>query len=566
MKIKVSTATPIHRLLVSICTVYWLTDENLDTFHSKCNSCRKKGGKKIACGLPRSRILRTNNICPPSTTVAQIFQDGNIVPISVNLPIKWKGNGPFSFHDVNQELNLSLDPFLIQLKKDSGTSEDPIEGTFILKLIPPNNAISDRPAGPTTGDDSKFRPGNCTGRRDDILDGLFREVKLQFDLTMGKDGIPTVGALQAIDAENISRSRGPYFSTMMHPTPTVAHQHIMLDWKPDWIRRVKPDRTPTQQDRKTKFPTEMIVLHNTGGTKKTAVEPPDPDQWINLFPNAGLTIGDMLKPNKAKGIHYVVDVDGHVTKMAHENSWTQHGGGGTTPGWSHLKDWSKVKSKKFHPGINKLAVGIEHSLLGTDPEFYPELINASVNLVKELAAHLPGYRPWNLIGHSQLSTSRQVCPGTNFPWYRYEKLTYDILKPSLVGRISVPTMIPVPVALHADETHNPNLSTIYNGFFHSHPTSVLGSKKDDSKAIHELQQDLFEIGFIFHKVDIKAKTTGIFDPETKRSVQQFHKRFMNGSHDTPQDVLKKQISIVNKESAIQIKRILHKLKTLQKYF
>lgn len=521
----VSTAVPAHRLVLSVATLYWLRDENLD-----------------GSGLPFSR-MKSSNVCPPSTTRVNATHQG--LGITVALTVTKKQRRPFAHHRVLGELEISLDPFL-----DALGANDPT-GTCVIELQPPDNALSDAPAGPDTGDTDENRPGNC-GHDDETHDGLFRPVRLQLDLATSTDGLLRVDNLQDPNAGQL-QLRGPYWTAVMHPDPasTGAQQRIMLDWKPDWLRRVKPVRRPKLSSRRGNA-TRMIVLHNISGGTGPGRRFPNGAAAITTFMLNKVTKkedgevvldsqGEPVKIDQDSGIHYVVDVDGHVTKMAHESFHTKHGGG------SSPREWGRLGGS----GINNSAVGIEHALLKNDPVFYPALIDASVDLVRQIVARYPEFRPWNLVGHSDM-VNKKLCPGVNFPWLIYEN--------ELLGRAGDPPR-DVPMALCADADYYPNLRVIYNGFFAANRDAALGDAKDgvadDRTAVRELQRDLRRIGYRFHREN------GTFDDATVRAVREFHSRFMNGSHAMPQNPTQGSVKVVNRDSAIQIKRVLHMLDFLE---
>lgn len=501
----VSSARTEPRKLLNISTVYWLINENLDS-----------------SGLPKTR-MRKQNIRPPSTIQISIARDGSSLPITDAFQVTRRFRGgqgarPPIHLKANQELEISLDPFFDTL---------PL-GMFVLSLDPPANALSAGPAGPDTGDDDENRPGNC-GARDNEFDGLFRPVRMRFEVVrVGTD----LEIRQLQNAEPLARSRGPHWYAVLHPDMSSgARQRIMMDWKPDWIRRVEPDRKPVLRPR-GRTPISMIVLHNTGGKRDNA------ETEGREFPNGGATVTEFLG-HRHKGINYVVDVDGHVTKLAHEAFGTNHGAeSNQTPKWDHVGT---------RPGqIRAASVGIEHCLYNSNTIFYPALLTASLDLVELILLAHETIVPWNLVGHNDL-VSKAACPGTNFPWSEYEALVTTRGTPPL----------PFPAVLGANPSHSPNVSTMYNGFFATNPGGRLDQSSSDRDAIRELQSDLRELGYRFHTV------TGRFDNDTGISVREFHSRFFNGSHVTPRDFTRARIQHVDKDSAIQLKRVLDNLSNLQ---
>jgi len=512
-RVTVSTARTEPRKLLNISTVYWLADENL---HSS--------------GLPMTRMIG-ENVRPPSTIAVSVSRAGEATAIPVTFAVRRRFSGAGARQPIHsgalQELEISLDPLF-----DSLLADDPL-GLFVLTLNPPANALSTGPAGPDTGDNNDNRPGNC-GAGDDQFDGLFRPIRLGFEV------VRVGGELEIRNLQNdeaLPPLRGPHWTAVLHPDmSTGARQRIMLDWKPDWIRRVLSQRKPVTRSRGRQN-VAMVVLHNTGGLRT------DAEAAGRRFPNCGATIITFLN-HATKGINYVVDVDGHVTKMAHEAFGTNHAGeSGQTPRWDHVGTRGGA--------IRAAAVGIEHSLFESKPEFYPALVSASVDLVQHIVHAFPTIMPWNFVGHSDV-VRKPACPGANFPWHRYEA--------SIITRSApppTPGTLPFPMALGADNSHQPDESTIYNGFFAGNPAGILRAGISAGDAVRELQSDMREIGYRFHGIN------GHFDDETENSVRQFHTRFMNGARETPPDFSRVPPREVNMASAIQIKRVLNKLDSLR---
>jgi N-acetyl-anhydromuramyl-L-alanine amidase AmpD len=514
--VKISTARAEPNKLLNIGTVYWLMDEN-----------RSKSG------LPQARFKE--NVRPPSNVVISAFRKGQIVPATFPITLRFVGGGkgtrPPVHAGAKQELEVDLDDLFFQLP--SGDEEGPI----LLLIEPPADARSKGPAGPDTGDEDEERPGNCGSGPDEDFDGLFRSVRLAFDIVRIGD---TLEIQNPSTADSLARNRGPHWNAVLHPSEqTGTRQRIMMDWKPDWIRRVrkskKANRKPVPVARKG-AELAMVVIHNSGGKRANA------EKEGRLFPNGGSTVREFLN-HATKGIHYVVDVDGHVTKLCHESFAGNHAGEGT-----QIPSWSHVGTRKAQ--IRAASVGIEHALFDREPEFYQALMTASVDLVKSLCEKHETIMPWNLVGHSDV-VKKAACPGANFPWHRYESISITRRGGTLAGRTA-------PVALGADPNHEPDTSTMYNGFFDTTPSAVIGPKTKARDAIRELQNDLRAIGHSFHA----KPSSGVYDSDTAHSVAEFHSRFMNGSAATPPDFSQPRITVVDQRSALQIKRVLHRLLSL----
>lgn len=145
---------------------------------------------------------------------------------------------------------------------------------------------------------------------------------------------------------------------------------------------------------------------------------------IMFHHTAGFSIGSalytFLAKGKKSGAHFLIDLDGHVIRLADDRYATRHGGGYRdvrTPSWAGTSS----------PSINKRAIGIEHlhddkklekgDLLDSPP-YTDAQYEASVDLIKGLrAAH--GVTAANVIGHQDV-TAKSMCPGRRVDWPRLE--------------------------------------------------------------------------------------------------------------------------------------------------
>lgn len=166
-----------------------------------------------------------------------------------------------------------------------------------------------------------------------------------------------------------------------------GHQALHIDWKPDFIRRVRPELRPLQRRRTAKI--DLIVVHQTGGN------------------SIGGAFNTFLAPSKRSGVHFINDIDGHVIRLADDHCFTQHGGG-----------YADIRQPVFAGGqINDRAIGIENVHKGKGP-FPDAQYRTLIDLILALRT-THGIPPQHVIGH-QDATPKANCPGSGFDWPRLE--------------------------------------------------------------------------------------------------------------------------------------------------
>ena len=194
-------------------------------------------------------------------------------------------------------------------------------------------------------------------------------------------------------------------------------QALHLDWKPDFIRRVKRKLRPFQRERKSvgqldRDTPELVAVHQTTGD------------------SIGSSLHTFLPPGSASGAHFLNDLDGHVVRMADDRYFTQHAGGYNkkrAPNWN-LAEWDAAgtRNKALLPG--DLAVGIENVhkentvKAEAAPEHHPftEAQYASLrDLIKGYRETYPNIRACDVVGHQDL-TPKARCPGPHFEWEKIE--------------------------------------------------------------------------------------------------------------------------------------------------
>src|SRR5690606_15900501 len=169
----------------------------------------------------------------------------------------------------------------------------------------------------------------------------------------------------------------------------VSSGTLVLDWKPDWIKAGNRLAAPNKRN-------DYLVIHRTGSMSVGSA--------INTFTNS----------NNTTCIHYLLDVDGHVVKLAHENDQVNH----TGPAF-----WQGVTQ------INARSIGIE-VVHGGNGDFPDAQYTTLLRLVREIRAAHPNITRQNVVGHSDIATESTTnrtlsnrCiddPGDTFDWARLE--------------------------------------------------------------------------------------------------------------------------------------------------
>jgi N-acetyl-anhydromuramyl-L-alanine amidase AmpD len=184
---------------------------------------------------------------------------------------------------------------------------------------------------------------------------------------------------------------------------TENKQVLEIDWKPDFLRRVVVKLGPRHRVRDTDI--DIVMFHHTGGT------------------NIGAALTTFLSSNSdnSSGAHFLIDLDGHVIRLADDLYQLKHGGGG---GEIRPPSWRGVSS----PSINQRSVGIEHVhtdddlneiTLSKSAPYSDAQYKASMNLIASLMTAY-SVSAADVIGH-QDAVSKSMCPGRMVDWAILEK-------------------------------------------------------------------------------------------------------------------------------------------------
>jgi N-acetyl-anhydromuramyl-L-alanine amidase AmpD len=141
-----------------------------------------------------------------------------------------------------------------------------------------------------------------------------------------------------------------------------------------------------------KQPITCLILHHTAGSLPSSLE-----------------ILQGKDPKHKVGVHYVVtdEPKPRVIRMVPEALAAYHAG---KSAWGQLI------------GLNQHSIGIE--IINYDGNVYP-YSEAQADIIFALCDEIikrHDIKPWNVIGHSDVSVGRKVDPGSKFPWAKLASL------------------------------------------------------------------------------------------------------------------------------------------------
>jgi N-acetyl-anhydromuramyl-L-alanine amidase AmpD len=141
-----------------------------------------------------------------------------------------------------------------------------------------------------------------------------------------------------------------------------------------------------------KHPVTCLILHHTAGSLPSSLE-----------------ILQGKDPKHKVGVHYVVTDEPipRAIRMVPEHLAAYHAG---KSAWGQLN------------GLNQHSIGIE--IINYDGNVYP-YSEAQADIIFALCQEIirrHDIKPWNVLGHSDISVGRKVDPGSKFPWAKLASL------------------------------------------------------------------------------------------------------------------------------------------------
>jgi N-acetyl-anhydromuramyl-L-alanine amidase AmpD len=345
-------------------------------------------------------------------------------------------------------------------------------GDYVLALAPHADNLLRTSGGSVNASDgnSTDKPGICR----------YRPLRLQVTFTL-KEG--------AVKMDIGSPCDGATHGAAFFQMPTT----LLIDWKPDWVACKHKGARP-----KKAAPT-MVLIHRTdAGTP-------------------GSSLDDFIPSPISKTSHYLVDVDGHIIKLVHEDMVANHAGESWWAGTAQLKYTS---------------VGIE--IVNKTGPFTAQQYDAVGRIVRDLQTRYPGITRHNILAHGDVRVEkatapqslklveRSGCPGVQFDWRNLETAGLcSKADPSLFKESQI--------------------DGEYGGYFKDKPTArlalfakdatLLRKDKTPYGVIASLQADLSSLGYsVFLKEPDAGENpyTGEFDVPTQAAVDRFRRRYMFG--------------------------------------
>jgi N-acetyl-anhydromuramyl-L-alanine amidase AmpD len=377
-------------------------------------------------------------------------------------------------------------------------------GEYVLALTPDSANLLRNSPEPVNASDGKTVdvPGTCR----------YRPLKLQLSLEV-TGGTVRVGAARTCDGA----THGVAFAQ--------PPNGLMIDWKPDWVACKHSGPRPAKAN-----PTH-ILLHRTGG--------PTPGSALDTF---------LPSP---KSSHYLVDVDGHVIKLVHEDMVANHAG----------TSWWNGRSR-----VGEFSVGIEIVNQDGGGDFTPPQYEAVIRIIRDLMARYPDITRHRVIGHGEVRVrsdkhyieymknpemkpyhdlqleERSGCPGFHFDWAL-------LAAEGLCSKAD-------PSLFAENQIHGQ-----YGGYFKDNPFAKLSRLTTDEKVLRSdktpygviasLQAELSSLGYPINSLD-GIKPTGAYDDATQRAVDRFRRRYMPGVIRSHRDLS----PIFDRETAITLKRVI----------
>lgn len=234
------------------------------------------------------------------------------------------------------------------------------------------------PAGPSTGraDVNELPPWH---HHSDVYDYQVRPARFWFDVEdVSNAGSSTKGIRTMNDDEENTSKRPAPARHLLRFDPKAGINQVDVDWRPDWLRRgrqngatyIRPQGSRELRDGRPSH----VVLHAIGNPE------------ANKVSNIGAAISEFVNKSGTGGVHYIVDVDGHVVKMAPDLQSLAH---------SNTSTWRGVSS------LNRCAIGIEHAWDTPPDPFSKDMIRATADLLRSLKSEF-AIDGRNIAGHGEV--------------------------------------------------------------------------------------------------------------------------------------------------------------------
>jgi N-acetyl-anhydromuramyl-L-alanine amidase AmpD len=368
-----------------------------------------------------------------------------------------------------------------------------VSGNYVLALTPHKNNLLRNSSEPVNVSDGNTTDtaGTCRYRP--------LKIRVSFKLSAGSVKLEVLGPQDGV-------THGAAFFRM----PAT----LLIDWKPDWVACKHKGPRP-----KKSAPT-MVLVHRTEGS------------------TAGSALDTFIPSPRSITSHYLVDVDGHIIKLVHEDLVANHAG----ESW-----WAGTA------GLKNASVGIE--IVNAGKPFTQQQHDATIRIIRDLMTRYPGITRHNVLGHGEVRVvtqdgaarnlrlvERAGCPGVLFEWKHLEAAGLSSkADPSLFAESQI--------------------DAEYGGYFKDKPDGrihflttdgkLLNKQKQPYGVIASLQADLSALGYSINASN-GVSVTGEYDDATQAAVDRFRRRYMPGA--VPDNM--RLYPIFDRATAIALKRVL----------
>ncbi|MFZ6179857.1 N-acetylmuramoyl-L-alanine amidase [Nannocystis pusilla] len=375
--------------------VFWLREGDTITIPEG-----KAGKKNLAPG--RGHVVKVKQLPDTLLLIVEVgfrLQDPDAVGDITKTTNRWKAiNGPLPVEGATAKFSQGGAARHTSTTDRRGRLVVPLleDGTWTLQLDPHDDERSKGPARAAPAGGHKLDK-EFTGKPTKFFDAEYQPLTISLTVAGGK----VTGARVTVPTPKERPVPGVVFWTGVDGGKSKQALHV--DWKPDFLRRLSARAKPGEWvvrpvQRKRRAAIDLIMLHQTTGD------------------SIGSALGTFLGPNEDSGAHFLLDLDGHLVRMADDDCHTQHGGG-----------YGKVRTPEFEgPNVNERAIGIENVHKEVTDHLDPAraaFTDAQYKTLAELIKDLRkayGVPLRKVIGH-QDATPKARCPGPHFDWPRLEK-------------------------------------------------------------------------------------------------------------------------------------------------
>jgi len=365
-------------------------------------------------------------------------------------------------------------------------------GSYVLALTPHADNLLRSSGGPVDSSDgnSTDKPGTCR----------YRPLRIQVSLKINEGSVKMdIGG----------PCEGATYGAAFFQLPAT----LLIDWKPDWIACNSGGARPPKTS-----PT-FIILHRTDAA------------------TPGSSLDEFIPSKQHKASHYLVDVDGHIIKLVHEDKVANHGG----------ISWWAGKT-----GLSSISVGIE--IVNKSGPFAPEQYDAVMSIIRDLQGKYPGITRHNILAHGDIRVKqtkapmnlelaeRAGCPGFTFEWTKLAEAGLSTKADDALFKES-------------------QLNEEYGGYFKDNPAARIPLSTTDAQLLRKdktpygvitaLQTELASLGYSINAADGKTPT-GKYDAPTQAAVDRFRRRYVPGAVRSNLDVS----PVFDRATAIALKRVL----------